>query len=81
MANKKVFYFPFVHVNEYVEISKESISESGFEVLDFKKLFNIKTYLIREIMLPYSIGIKIDCIKKDTVSSERSLSILLFFVN
>jgi hypothetical protein len=42
MANKKAFNFPFVHVNEYVDISKESISESGFEVLDFKKLFSIK---------------------------------------
>ncbi|PKG98765.1 hypothetical protein [Paraglaciecola sp. MB-3u-78] len=48
MANKKAFYFPFIHVNEYVEISKESISESGFEVLDFKKLFHIKNIFDRK---------------------------------
>lgn len=47
MVNKKAFYFPFVHVNEYVEISKKSISESGFEVLHFKSLFNIKNLFSR----------------------------------
>jgi beta-1,4-mannosyltransferase len=48
MANKKAFYFPFVHVNEYVEISKESISDSGFNVLNFKQLFNIKNIFDRK---------------------------------
>jgi beta-1,4-mannosyltransferase len=48
MANENSFYFPFVHVNKYVEISTAIISASGFEVLDFKKLFNIKNLFDRK---------------------------------
>ncbi|MDP5130102.1 MAG: hypothetical protein NWQ54_04425, partial [Paraglaciecola sp.] len=47
MLNKKVFYFPFNNANQYVDISKKSISESGFEVLDFKTLFNFKSLFAR----------------------------------
>ena len=47
MAHRKAFYFPFVHVNEYVEISKKSISETGLEVLNFKKLYSIKNLFSR----------------------------------
>jgi beta-1,4-mannosyltransferase len=47
MLNKEVFYFPFNNTNQYVDISKKNISESGFEVLNLKKLFNIKNVLDR----------------------------------
>jgi beta-1,4-mannosyltransferase len=48
MLNKKVFYFPFKNANQYVDISKESISDSGFNVLNFKQLFNIKNIFDRK---------------------------------
>jgi beta-1,4-mannosyltransferase len=48
MLNKKVFYFPFKNANQYVDISKESISDSGFNVLNFKKLFHIKNIFDRK---------------------------------
>jgi hypothetical protein len=47
-TQKRVFYFPYVHVNQYVDISKQLIGECGFDIKNFKKLFHPKNVLRRK---------------------------------
>tara|TARA_R110001592_G_scaffold275013_1_gene541973 strand:+ start:144 stop:1136 length:993 start_codon:yes stop_codon:yes gene_type:complete len=47
MTNKTAFYFPFIHVNQYVDISKKSIADCGYDVKNFKQLFSVKNLLNR----------------------------------
>lgn len=40
MSNN-IYYFPFNHVNRYVELSKHSLSELGYQVKSYRKLYSI----------------------------------------
>lgn len=40
MSNRSVYYFPFEHANQYVDINKNIIADAGFHVKRFSGVFN-----------------------------------------
>ncbi|WP_438864519.1 hypothetical protein [Neptunicella sp.] len=46
--SERIYYFPFNHVNRYVDLTKQTLTDIGYEVLSYRHLYRFNNLLKRQ---------------------------------
>ncbi|WP_416307632.1 hypothetical protein [Neptunicella sp. SCSIO 80796] len=44
----KIYYFPFQHVNRYVDLTKQTLDDLGYQVISYRKLYRLGNLFSRQ---------------------------------